>query len=489
MTNENEDANSSNQEQPSSAPLQTFSTQAIEPWILPLQKTWATNSIITINVLIFLAMVLDGGFETIWKPNSELLVKWQLDWGPLTLDGEPWRLLTSTFIHIGIIHLGCNMAVLSRIGATCELLYGRAKFLTIYLLSGIAASVCSLMIHADSGSAGASGAICGLIGAYAGFILMHQKEIEPKIFKESMKQTAVYLAVCVIFGASVHADQAAHAGGLVAGLALGATMAPTNNTDRAIRLRDTFGTIALIGLIVLVFTLEVNGAFDRSGMLALSKANNALNRDKDIAKAIELIESPQAAQNNSLYANQFRAALYLESKQFKKAKQAVEKLLKQAPDNPSVLQLAMEVAFIDRDYPKAIEITNKGVETTREPAKAAYFAFTNYLASRRLGVKDAAETLKSCKEKLSVQDWAYKVASYLDGSMNENAFEAAAQNNDQKTEVQFYTAMMKLFEGETAEAKRRFEWVVKNGPINFMEYHYSVEELANLNAGKIDGIE
>jgi membrane associated rhomboid family serine protease len=487
MTIETEDANSSPQEQPSSAPLQTFSTQAIEPWILPLQKTWATNSIIAINVLIFLTMVLDGGLTTIWKPDSELLLKWQLDWGPLTLDGEPWRLLTSTFTHIGIIHLGCNMAVLSRIGATCELLYGRAKFLTIYLLSGIGASVCSLMIHADNGSAGASGAICGLIGAYAGFILMHQKEIEPKIFKESMKQIAVYLAVCVIFGASVNADQAAHAGGLLAGLALGAAMAPTNNTDRSIRLRDAFGTIAVIGLIGWVFTLEVNGAFDRSGMLAFSKANNAINRDKNIAKAIELLESPQAAQSDSLYVNQLRASLYLKTNQIEKAKQAVEKLLKQVPDNPTVLQLAMEVAFIDRDYPKTIEITNKAIEATKEkePQKAAYFAFTNYLASKRLGVKDAAEKLKLIKEKLSAEDWAYKVASYLDGSMNETAFAAAAQNNDQTTEVQFYTAMMKLSDGETAEAKKRFEWVVKNGPSDFIEYHYSLAELANLNADKI----
>ncbi|PZM80323.1 MAG: hypothetical protein DKT66_13740 [Candidatus Melainabacteria bacterium] len=472
--------NSSDPAAQANQPLLTFSTQAIEPWILPAQRAWATNSIIVINVLIFIAMVIDGGFTAIIRPDAELLVKWQLDWGPLTLDGEPWRLLTSTFIHIGFIHLACNMVVLSRIGTSCELLYGKTKYVIIYLLSGMAASVVSLMFHADNGSAGASGAICGLIGAYAGFIMLHQKEIEPRIFTQSMKQIAVYLAVCVVFGASMRADHAAHFGGVIAGLAIGAAMAPINNIDRTFRLRDALGVLALSLFIVGVFMLEQAGTFDRSGNLAISKASNAYHRDNDLRKAIELIESPEAAQNESAFANQIRASLYLEANQIKKAKPAVEKLLEEEPDDMTALQLAMEIAFIDRNYQKTVEITDKALEQDDSPERLAYFAFTNYLASRRLGVENSDEELKSIKQKLSDKSWAYKVASFLDGTMSESDFKEAAQDNDQKTETNFYTGMVNLFDGKRAEAKERFEWVIKNGPREFIEYHYAVRELQDL---------
>lgn len=461
-------------------PLLTFSTQAIERWILPNQKARATNTIIVINVLIFIAMVIDGGFTAIIRPDAELLVKWQLDWGPLTLDGEPWRLLTSTFIHIGFIHLACNMVVLSRIGTSCELLYGKTKYVIIYLLSGMAASVVSLMFHADNGSAGASGAICGLIGAYAGFIMLHQKEIEPKIFTQSMKQIAVYLAVCVVFGASMRADHAAHFGGVIAGLAIGYAMAPINNTDRNFRLRDALGAVLLSLFIVGVFMLEQAGTFDRSGNLAVSKASNAYHRDKNLSKAIDLIESPEAAQNETAFANQLRASLYLEANQIKKAKPAVEKLLEEEPDDITALQLGMEIAYIDRNYQKAIEITDKALEQDDSAEQLAYFAFTNYLASRRLGVENSGEALKAIKAKLSDKSWAYKVASFLDGTMSQKDFIEAAQNNDQKTETNFYTGMVNLFDGKRAEAKERLEWVIKNGTREFIEYHYAVRELQDL---------
>lgn len=469
-----------NPEAQANQPLLTFSTQAIEPWILPNQKARATNTIIIINVLIFIAMVIDGGFTAIIRPDAELLVKWQLDWGPLTLDGEPWRLLTSTFIHIGFIHLACNMVVLSRIGTSCELLFGKTKYVIIYLLSGMSASVVSLMFHADNGSAGASGAICGLIGAYAGFILLHQKEIEPKIFTQSMTQIAVYLAVCVVFGASMRADHAAHFGGVIAGLAIGAAMAPLDRTNRTFRLRDMLGVLALSLFIAGVFMLEQAGTFDRSGNLAISKAYNAYYRDKNLSKAIDLIESPEAAQNDTALANQLRASLYLEANQIEKAKPAVEKLLEEEPDDPTALQLAMEIAFIDRNYKKAIEITDKALEQDDSPERLAYFAFTNYLASRRIGVENSDKQLRSIKEKLSDKSWAYKVASYLDGTMSEKDFLEAAQDNDQKTETNFYTGMVNLFDGKRVEAKERFEWVIKNGTREFIEYHYAVRELQDL---------
>lgn len=453
--------------------------------MLPIKKAWVTNIIIVINALVFIAMAIDSGGSSIITPSSELLVKWQLDWGPLTLDGEPWRLLTSTFVHIGILHILCNMVVLSRVGTTCEMLYGRMKYAVLYLLTGIAASVCSLMVHADSGSAGASGAICGLIGAYSAFILMHKKDIEPKVFVESMKQIGVYLAYCVIYGLMIRADQAAHLGGLLAGLALGAAMAPNNNSERKFRALDFLGIIGLSISMAGLFRLEQSGTFDKSGTLTFSKASNAFRRDKDLNKAIALIESPPAETIDTAFANQMRASLYLEANQIKKAKPAIAKLLKEQPDDPTALQLAMEIAFMDRDYPQVLLHTTKMLNLPDEQSeRKAYFAFAHYLACRRLGVKEADEQLKEIKASLPETSWPYKVASYLDGSLSEKEFMDAATNNDEKTETNTYVGMMKLFAGKPKEAKALFEWVVKNGNREFIEYHYAVQELKDMRDNK-----
>ena len=465
--------------------LQTFGTEAIQPWLLPLQKPWVTNSIIVINALVFIAMAVDSGGASIMKPSSELLVKWQLDWGPLTLDGEPWRLLTSCFVHIGIVHILCNMVILSRVGATCELLYGRMKFLVLYVLTGIAASICSLMINVDGGSVGASGAICGLIGAYAAFITLHQKDFEPKVFVQSMKQVGVYIGCCVVYGFFVHADLAAHIGGILSGFALGAAMSPDNNVDRKLRPRDLIGIIALLISMFGLFYLEDSGTFDKTGNLTISKASNAFRRDNDLSKALLLIESPQVKDVDTAIANQIRASLYLEADQIEKAKPAVEKLVKEKADDPTALQLATEIEFLAHDYAKVIELTNKMMQLQEGQTElGAYPAFANYFASRRLGVKDADQKLNELKVHLKKTSWPYKVASYLDGSMPEKEFMESAGTNDEKTESHAYAGLMKLQDGKREEAKELFEWIVKNGTRNFIEYHYAVGALNDLRQDK-----
>jgi lipoprotein NlpI len=64
--------------------------------------------------------------------------------------------------------------------------------------------------------------------------------------------------------------------------------------------------------------------------------------------------------------------------------------------------------------------------------------------------------------------------------MSEEDFLATAQDKDQKTKTNFYTGMVNLLDGKRAEAKERFEWVIKNGTREFIEYHYAVRELQDL---------
>jgi rhomboid protease GluP len=104
-----------------------------------------TQSLSGINVAFFIGMALAG--ISITDPTSQDLVRWGADWGPRTLSGEWWRLLTSTFLHIGIVHIAFNMWCLWDLGSLCESLCGHWTFAAVYLISGVAASLTSVAWH------------------------------------------------------------------------------------------------------------------------------------------------------------------------------------------------------------------------------------------------------------------------------------------------------------------------------------------------------
>src|SRR5437868_15060803 len=95
----------------------------------------ATVVLIAMNVLVFVAMVLRGISPI--QPTIQQLLASGADFGPFTLGGQWWRVLTSTFVHMGIIHLGFNMWCLLDLGIIAETLLGRGVFVAVYLLSGI----------------------------------------------------------------------------------------------------------------------------------------------------------------------------------------------------------------------------------------------------------------------------------------------------------------------------------------------------------------
>nr|WP_054752968.1 rhomboid family intramembrane serine protease [Piscibacillus salipiscarius] len=87
-----------------------------------------------------------------------------LKFNPFIAQGEYWRIITSMFLHIGLIHLLMNMIALYYLGEVTEKIYGTKRFLVIYFIAGIFGSIASFATN-DSVSAGASGAIFGLFGA------------------------------------------------------------------------------------------------------------------------------------------------------------------------------------------------------------------------------------------------------------------------------------------------------------------------------------
>ena len=111
-------------------------------------------SLVVINVAVFLLMVFTGVSPL--APRGEALISWGANYGPAVTHGQWWRLGTSMFVHIGVVHLLMNMYVLFAAGRIGERLFGSAGFAALYGLCGCAGSVTSLLWHPDSIGAGAS---------------------------------------------------------------------------------------------------------------------------------------------------------------------------------------------------------------------------------------------------------------------------------------------------------------------------------------------
>jgi rhomboid protease GluP len=135
---------------------------------------------------------------------------------PYILAGQWWRLVTAMFLHAGLLHIGMNMWCLVDLGPQVESLFNTTKFTVFYLVTGIAGFVLSVLWSPYGMSVGASGAIMGLIGILIGASFHHGNL--GRDYRSQLWKWVIYIA---IFGLIFSADNAAHFGGLLAGLALG----------------------------------------------------------------------------------------------------------------------------------------------------------------------------------------------------------------------------------------------------------------------------
>jgi membrane associated rhomboid family serine protease/Flp pilus assembly protein TadD len=195
------------------------------PWMRPQFSSMAvTQAIFGINVAVFVAMTLAG--VSLTEPTTAQLWHWGANYGPLTIGGQWWRLLSCVFVHIGIIHIGFNMWCLWGLGKLAESVYGHWTFGAVYLITGVAASVTSLAWNPGGTSAGASGAIFGIAGALIASFYLGEFSLPKAAVSGLLRSVLMFAAYNLVFGAmSGHTDNAAHVGGLVSGLILGALIA------------------------------------------------------------------------------------------------------------------------------------------------------------------------------------------------------------------------------------------------------------------------
>jgi rhomboid protease GluP len=186
------------------------------------RRPLVTAILITVNAAIFLSM---------YRGGSETSAKELVDYGALVPSlvqhGEWWRLFTAIFLHASIAHILFNMTSLFAVGTLCERLYGSAKFLAIYLGSGLAGSLVSFGYAVLTGSdlysphVGASGAIFGIAGALL-TLRFQRSEVIPRRIRDQISGwlialVGINLAISFV---TPYVDNSAHIGGLLGGIAL-----------------------------------------------------------------------------------------------------------------------------------------------------------------------------------------------------------------------------------------------------------------------------
>lgn len=178
-----------------------------------VKKAPLTWLLIALNVIVFAVVEITGGSN-----DTDHMIRCGAAYVPLIEEGEVYRLFTCMFLHFGMDHLGNNMLMLYCLGNVLEQAVGTVRFLLIYLLGGLSASVLSFYIDWRAGAmtvgAGASGAVFALVGAMIWVLLLNRGRVGSLTIRGMLFMAALSL----YYGfTTTGVDNAAHMGGFLAG--------------------------------------------------------------------------------------------------------------------------------------------------------------------------------------------------------------------------------------------------------------------------------
>jgi membrane associated rhomboid family serine protease len=195
-----------------------------------------TRALIAINVVIYLIGASQGAGLN--NPGGSLYSKLWLD-APLLHDGGWWRLVTTMFLHASVLHIAFNMLALYWIGSPVEQYLGRARYIGLYLVSGLAGSAGALL-QTPGVTVGASGAIFGILGA----MLIIEWQVTGRLAGNAMTWILINLVISFSFSGI---SWGGHVGGLIGGILI--TLAYAHWSDRG---RAQYGELGLGGVLGLV---------------------------------------------------------------------------------------------------------------------------------------------------------------------------------------------------------------------------------------------
>jgi membrane associated rhomboid family serine protease len=242
-----------------------------------------------------------GGFSA---PSPYLLIDFGGRWPPLVAE-EPWRLVTSVFLHANLMHIAFNLLAIATIGPRIEELYGRTTALGMFVITGVLANVGALYVgHVFGVGIGASGGLSGLIGIVAGYGQRSGTTRGRHLRNDMLK----WMAYTFILGFAIGADNWAHLFGLLGGLVFGFAINPTQWKRKLLLpariLIGLVGVVASIGAVVIIFTRQPSDPEDHARSAAQESMGNMVNGMIDICVPFYAGDAPKAiAAAKRVYAN------------------------------------------------------------------------------------------------------------------------------------------------------------------------------------------
>lgn len=199
-----------------------------------------TYALIAINVLIFLGTVASGGGLLGRGGGGTLLDRGALDAPDIAVGHDYWRLVTSGFLHYGLLHVALNMYFLYILGSMLEPAYGRARYIALYFTSLLVGALGALLLSPNSLTAGASGALFGLLGA----AIVSARARGISIWQSGLGIVLVVNIAFTLFSPGI--SLGGHLGGLIGGLLVGVLIEGSDRVRSAgARMLPLAGCLAL----------------------------------------------------------------------------------------------------------------------------------------------------------------------------------------------------------------------------------------------------
>lgn len=288
----------------------------------------AMAALVAINISVFIAMVINGGSPM--QFSGEVLIRWGANYGPLTIGGEYWRLITAGFVHGGIVHLAFNMWCLWSLCQLAERLFGSLITVGVYLLTGVAGALLSIALNHGRLEVGASGAIFGIAGAILSGIKFGNVSVGPMQRRQIFSSLIFFVIINLTIGLAPGIDNWCHLGGLVSGMIFGVPLATAQASGKK---SFEWATLVLAGFILAAVGHQVivNNQ-DESRKVLIGQALH----DGDYAGAAEVLEKVVAEHPGDANAQAVLGYVYAMNHEDAKAIAAYKRALELNPGDSEV---------------------------------------------------------------------------------------------------------------------------------------------------------
>jgi len=293
----------------------------------------AMAALVAINISVYIAMVINGGSP--FEFSGDVLIRWGANYGPLTISGEYWRLVTAGFVHGGILHIAFNMWCLWSLCQLAERLFGSLITVGVYLLTGVAGALLSITVNHGRLEVGASGAIFGIAGAILSGIKFGNVSVGPMQRRQIFSSLIFFVIINLTIGLAPGIDNRCHFGGLLSGLIFGVPLATAQASGKK---SFEWATLVLAGFILAAVGHQVivNNQ-DESRQVLIGQALH----DGDYAGAARLLERVIEKNPSDARAQAFLGYAYAMNHENAKAIDAFKRALELNP-NDSKLRQALE---------------------------------------------------------------------------------------------------------------------------------------------------